>query len=154
MVIAERSKIVSLLALILGILGTITAIASNNSVHLVFLVLLWVISITLLLIASLGLLSPINAIETKDDCLIINYISCKKVIPLDKIENVTMTERGEYSGRKNSLASDIIFFSDMRRLCINYKENGIFCHSYVVVKNASAAKYTIDSLIKKIIDKK
>ena len=60
-----------------------------------------------------------------------------------------MTERGEYYNRKNSVISDIAFFGDMRRLCINYKENDVFRHSYIIVRNASAVKCSIDGLTKK-----
>ena len=149
MVIAERIKIIYIPMLVLGVFGTVIAIFANNSLQLAVLVGVWVLSIVLLLFALWGLLSPTNAIEKKDDCLVINYLFRKKVIPFDKIENVSMTERGEYYNRKNSVTSDIAFFSDMRRLCINYKENDLICHSYVIVKNASAAKCSIDSMIKK-----
>ncbi len=146
MVIAERNKIIFLPALILGVFGIVIAILSNNSL---LRAVLWVLSIAFVLIAILGLLSPTKAIEKKDDCLVINYLFRKKVIPLDKIENVSMTEKGRYYNRENSIASDIAYFSDMRRLCINYKENDILCHSYVVVKDASAVKCSIDGLTKK-----
>lgn len=146
MVIAERNKIIFLPALILGVFGIVIAILSNNSL---LRAVLWVLSIVFVLIAILGLLSPTKAIEKKDDCLVINYLFRKKVIPLDKIENVSMTEKGRYYNRENSIASDIAYFSDMRRLCINYKENDILCHSYVVVKDASAVKCSIDGLTKK-----
>lgn len=149
MVIAERIKIIYIPMLVLGVFGVLVAILANNSLQLAVLIGVWVLSIVLLLIALWGLLSQTKAIEKKDDCLVINYLFSKKVIPLDKIENVSMTERGEYYNRKKSVTSDVAFFSDMRRLCINYKENDLICHSYVIVKNASAAKCSIDSMIKK-----
>lgn len=148
MVVAERIKIVYIPMLVLGVIGAGIAIFANNSLHLAVLVGVWVLSIVLLSVALWGLLSPTKAIEKKDDCLVINYLFRKKVISFDKIENVSMTERGEYYKRKNSATSDIVFFSDIRRLCINYKENDVICHSYVIVKNALAAKCSIDSLLK------
>lgn len=149
MVVAERIKIVYIPMLVLGLFGAGIAIFANKSLHLAVLVGVWVLSVVLLSVALWGVLSPTKAIEKKDDCLVVNYLFRKKVIPLDKIENVSMTERGEYYNRKNSVTSDMAFFSDMRRLCINYKENDVLCHSYVIVKNASAAKCSIDSLTKK-----
>lgn len=149
MVIAERSKVYFIPMLVLGLSGTVLAILFSNSLSGVHLVLLWILSIAMLLFALFGLLSPTTAIEKNDDCLVVNYLFRKKIIPLDKIENVSVTERGEYYNRDSSISDDIAFFSDMRRLYINYKENDILRHTCVVVKNASAVKCSIDSLIKK-----
>ena len=150
MVIAERSKKYYIPLLILGIIGIIAAIwatVSPDTLPRASLILSWIISIVSLLIALYGLLSPRKAIVKSGDYLIINYLFCKKVIQLDTIENVSTTERGEYYNRKHSVSSDIAFFKDMRILTVNHKENNILCHSSVFIKNASAVKCSIDSII-------
>ena len=150
MVIAERSKKYYIPSLILGTIGIIVAIwatVSPDTLPRASLIIIWIVTIVLLLIALYGFLLPRKAIVKSGDRLIINYLFRKKVIPLDTIENVSITERGEYYNRKHSVSSDIAFFKDMRRLTVNYKENNILCHSSVFIKNASSVKCSIDSII-------
>ena len=150
MVIAERSKKYFIPSLTLGIIGIIAAIlatVSPDTLPRASLIIIWIVSIILLLTTLYGFLLPRKAIVKSGDHLIINYLFLKKVIPLDTIENVSITERGEYYNRNNSVSSDIAFFKDMRRLTVNHKENNILCHSSVFIKNASAVKCSIDSII-------
>lgn len=147
MVIAERNKKIYIPVLILGAGGIVLAILASESFTTLSLVTIWIINVVLSIIAIYGILIPKEAIVKNKDCFIINYLFFRRVIPIDKIESVIITERGEFYHRNDSIISVISFFSDMRRLTINYKENDILCHSSVLVKNATAVKCSIDTLI-------
>lgn len=147
MVIAERNKKIYIPVLILGAGGIVLAILASESFTTLSLVIIWIINVVLSIIAIYGILIPKEAIVKNKDCFIINYLFFRRVIPIDKIESVIITERGEFYHRNDSIISVISFFSDMRRLTINYKENDILCHSSVLVKNATAVKCSIDTLI-------
>lgn len=154
-VIAERSKILHIPTFILSLVGVICCLIfiiepdESKSISLGVFILLLITSIALLLLSLYGFLNPKDAIIKNGNCLIIKYFFCKIIISIDKIENVSITERGEYYNRESTITSDIEYFNDIRRLTINYKENGVLCHKTVFVKNASAVKCSIDSLLDK-----
>ena len=149
MIIAERSKKCYIPFFILSVGALVTAILTTGKASIFYSVAIWVCAVFLCLSTLYGFLVPSKAIVKDNDNLIVNYLFKKKIIPLSTIDNVAVTERGEYYNRKRSVTSDIAYFNDMRRLTINYKENGILCHASVVVKDASAAKCSIDGMLTK-----
>ncbi len=146
MVIAERNKKYYIPSLILSVGAIVTAILTTGRLSIFYSVAIWVCAVFLCLFTMYGFLVPGKAIVKDNDKLIVNYLFKKKIIPLSMIDNVAVTERGEYYNRKSSVTSDIAYFNDMRRLTINYKENGILRHASVFVKDASAAKCSIDGM--------
>lgn len=146
MVIAERNKKYYIPSLILGVGAIVAAILTTGRLSIFYSVAIWVCAVFLCLFTMYGFLVPGKAIVKDNDKLIVNYLFKKKIIPLSMIDNVAVTERGEYYNRKSSVTSDIAYFNDMRRLTINYKENGILRHASVFVKDASAAKCSIDGM--------
>ena len=150
MIIAERHKKYYIPSLILSVGAIVTAILTTGKMSIFYSVAIWVCAVFLCLFTMYGFLVPGKAIVKDSDNLIVNYLFKKKIIPLSMIDNVAVTERGEYCNRKNSVASDIAYFNDMRRLTINYKENGILRHASVFVKDASAAKCSIDGMLEKL----
>ena len=148
-VIAERNKKYYIPSLILSVGAIVTAILTTGRLFIFYSVAIWVCAVFLCLFTMYGFLVPGKAIVKDNDNLIVNYLFKKKIIPLGMIDNVAVTERGEYYNRKSSVTSDIAYFNDMRRLTINYKENGILRHASVFVKNASAAKCSIDGMLEK-----
>ena len=147
MVIAERNKKYYIPSLILSVGAIVTAILTTGRLSIFYSVAIWVCAVFLCLFTMYGFLVPGKAIVKDNDNLIVNYLFKKKIIPLSMIDNVAVTERGEYYNRKSSVTSDIAYFNDMRRLTINYKENGILRHASVFVKDASAAKCSIDGML-------
>lgn len=147
MVIAERNKKYYIPSLILSVGAIVTAILTTGRLSIFYSVAIWVCAVFLCIVALYGFLVPDKAIVKDNDNLIVNYLFKKKIIPLGMIDNVAVTERGEYYNRKSSVTSDIAYFNDMRRLTINYKENGILRHASVFVKDASAAKCSIDGML-------
>lgn len=149
MVIAERNKKYYIPSLILSVGAIVTAILTTGRLSIFYSVAIWVCAVFLCLFTMYGFLVPGKAIVKDNNNLIVNYLFKKKIIPLGMIDNVAVTERGEYYNRKSSVTSDIAYFNDMRRLTINYKENGILRHASVFIKNASAAKCSIDGMLEK-----
>ena len=147
MVIAERNKKYYIPDLIAGVVGLVTAILTTGRLFIFYSVAMYGGAVFLCIVALYGFLVPGKAIVKDNDNLIVNYLFKKKIIPLGMIDNVAVTERGEYYNRKSSVTSDIAYFSDMRRLTINYKENGILRHASVLIKNALAAKCSIDGML-------
>ena len=149
MVIAERNKKFYIPSLILSVGAIVTAILTTGRLSIFYSVAIYGVAVFLCLFTMYGFLVPGKAIVKDNDNLIVNYLFKKQIIPLGMIDNVAVTERGEYYNRKSSVTSDIAYFNDMRRLTINYKENGILRHASVLVKDASAAKCSIDGMLEK-----
>ena len=149
MVIAERNKKFYIPSLILSVGAIVTAILTTGRLSIFYSVAIYGVAVFLCLFTMYGFLVPGKAIVKDNDNLIVNYLFKKQIIPLGMIDNVAVTERGEYYNRKSSVTSDIAYFNDMRRLKINYKENGILRHASVLVKDASAAKCSIDGMLEK-----
>lgn len=148
MVIAERNKIICIFPLFISLLMAFVCICFKVEIEAKFIVAL-IFGIISLPFGLYSLLSPKNAIILENDSLIVNYLFYKKKILIDDIEYVSTNELGEYYNRRSSISSDVIYFTDTRRLFITYNIDGIKRHLSVFVKNASAVKVSIDSLVKK-----
>ena len=152
-VIAQRNKKIYIFPLAAGVLFLALGIlfAVKVSVWFAFLA---AAGAALLCRAVYDLALPRDAIVKNGLYLTFSYLFTKKTVAIKSVEYASCTERGEYYHRRNSLFSDVLYFTDTRRVTVTYKE-GVFTKQIsVFVRDASAVTAAIGALLPAKQDKR
>ena len=145
MVLGERSKKMFIVYLVVGVAALVVAPLTHSPEKVTRTVVIAILGVVMLLFGVYGMILPKNAIVKDAENIVMRRLFTKKIIPVSSITKVWAAEAGGYSN--NGGLSGIGTFGNMHKFTVCYKINGKSLEASVFIKDGSAAKTAVDSLL-------
>jgi len=146
MVLAERSKKMFIVYLVVGVAALIVAPLTHSPEKVLRTVVIAILGVAMLIFGVYGMVLPKNAIVKNDENIVMRRLFIKKIIPISSITKIRAAEAGGYSG--NGGSSGIGTFGNMHKFTVCYKINGKSLEASVFIKDGAAAKTALEALLK------